>query len=69
MEHPSGHLHFRLSITAVMPVASGHWADDATTPAVSQHWNELAFDYEQLAERVEETSSIADQYGLRLRKV
>jgi hypothetical protein len=61
MEHPSGHpalpaAYYRRHAARVRALA-----DDAATSAVKQHLNQIALEYEQLAERVEEASPIAEQ--------
>jgi hypothetical protein len=57
MEHPSGHPplpadYYRRHAARVRALAR-----DATTPAVKQHLNEVALEYERLAEIVEEAAS------------
>jgi hypothetical protein len=57
MEHPSGHPplpadYYRRHAARVRALAH-----DATTPAVKQHLNEVALEYERLAEVVEEAAS------------
>ena len=57
MEHPSGHPplpadYYRRHAARVRALAC-----DATTPAVKQHLNEVALEYERLAEVVEEAAS------------
>ena len=54
MEHPSGHppvpaCYYRRHAARVRGLVR-----DVTTPALKQHLNEVALEYEQLAERIEE---------------
>lgn len=57
MQYPNGHPplpadYYRRHATRVRALAR-----DATTPAIKQHLNEVALEYERLAERVEEAGS------------
>jgi hypothetical protein len=61
MEHPSGHPPLPAEYHRRHAARVRVLADDATTPAVKQHLNQIAHEYEQLAEKVEEASSIAYQ--------
>jgi hypothetical protein len=59
MEHPSGHPPLPVDYYRRHAARVRALADDATTPAVKQHLNQIALEYEQLAESVEEASSTA----------
>jgi hypothetical protein len=61
MEHPSGHPPLPADYYRGHAARVRSLADDATTTAVRQHLNQIALEYEQLAEKIEEASSIAEQ--------
>jgi len=57
MEHPSGHPPLPADYYLRHAARVRALARDATTPAVKQHLNEVASEYERLAEVVEEAAS------------
>lgn len=63
MEHPSGHPplpadYYRRHAARVRALAR-----DATTPGIKQHLQEVALEYERLAERVAESGTSLSEEG------